>query len=64
MYCHKRTSPWNPKENLPSDYARIFQFENFDRTKKRILKAQEEAEGALVILLLLSFYQIIISIFL
>lgn len=32
-----RTSPWDPKENLPSDYARIFQFENFDRTRKRVL---------------------------
>ena len=31
-----RTSPWESKENLPSDYARIFQFENFDRTKKRV----------------------------
>ena len=31
-----RTSPWDPKENLPSEYARIFQFENFDRTKKRV----------------------------
>ena len=31
-----RTSPWDPKENLPQEYARIFQFENFDRTKKRV----------------------------
>lgn len=43
-----RTSPWNPKENLPGDYGRIFQFENFDRTKKRVLKNQEEVDGALV----------------
>ena len=32
-----RTSPWDTKENLPSDYSRIFQFENFERTRKRVL---------------------------
>lgn len=43
-----RTSPWDPKENLPLDYGRIFQFENFDRTRKRIFKERQELEGALV----------------
>jgi len=32
-----KSSVWDPKENLPLDYARIFQFENFDRTKKRVM---------------------------
>ncbi|KAF7995100.1 hypothetical protein HCN44_004572 [Aphidius gifuensis] len=33
-----RTSPWDPKENLPFDYSRIFQFQNFDRTRRRVFK--------------------------
>lgn len=43
-----RTSPWDTKENLPSDYAKIFKFANFDRTKKRVLKEQEDVSGAIV----------------
>lgn len=30
-----RASPWHPKENLPSDYSRIFQFENFGGAQRR-----------------------------
>ncbi|XP_073902697.1 pre-rRNA-processing protein TSR1 homolog isoform X2 [Castor canadensis] len=43
-----RTSPWDPKENLPRDYARIFQFQNFTNTRKSIFKEieEKEAEGA------------------
>ncbi|GBB94661.1 hypothetical protein RclHR1_00240009 [Rhizophagus clarus] len=32
-----RTSPWDPMENLPIDYARIFQFENYQKTKHRVI---------------------------
>ncbi|NWY18853.1 TSR1 protein, partial [Aphelocoma coerulescens] len=45
-----RTSPWDPKENLPRDYARIFQFQDFSRTRKNLFRQieKEETEGALV----------------
>ncbi|KFO25507.1 pre-rRNA-processing protein TSR1 homolog [Fukomys damarensis] len=43
-----RTSPWDPKENLPRDYARIFQFQNFTNSRRRVFKEieEKEAEGA------------------
>ncbi|XP_076105555.1 pre-rRNA-processing protein TSR1 homolog [Mytilus galloprovincialis] len=41
-----RTSPWDPKENLPLDYARIFQFANFRQTKKRVMNIESDG-GAL-----------------
>ncbi|SNX86439.1 related to TSR1 - protein involved in 20S rRNA accumulation [Melanopsichium pennsylvanicum] len=31
-----RTSPWDAYEDLPRDYARIFQFENFHKTRRRV----------------------------
>uniref|UniRef100_A0A670ZAT3 Pre-rRNA-processing protein TSR1 homolog n=1 Tax=Pseudonaja textilis TaxID=8673 RepID=A0A670ZAT3_PSETE len=45
-----RTSPWDPKENLPRDYARIFQFQDFSRTKKHVFRQleKEETDGAQV----------------
>ncbi|CAG2220967.1 TSR1 [Mytilus edulis] len=42
-----RTSPWDPKENLPLDYARIFQFANFRQTKKRVMNIESDG-GALL----------------
>ncbi|XP_019944114.2 pre-rRNA-processing protein TSR1 homolog [Paralichthys olivaceus] len=43
-----RSSPWDPMENLPVNYSRIFQFQNFERTRHRILaEAAEEEEGAM-----------------
>lgn len=39
-----RTSEWDPKENLPTDYARIFQFANFQRTRKNVLSRGEDDE--------------------
>ncbi|KAJ3279678.1 hypothetical protein HK104_001246 [Borealophlyctis nickersoniae] len=41
-----RTSPWDPYENLPIDYSRIFQIQNFKRTKKRVLD-KLDAEGVI-----------------
>lgn len=39
-----RTSPWDKYENLPIEYARIFQFEDIKRTFKKV--ARESMEGA------------------
>ena len=30
-----RSSPWHPKENLPQDYAKIYQFQNFSMAQRR-----------------------------
>ncbi|XP_070826451.1 pre-rRNA-processing protein TSR1 homolog [Chaetodon trifascialis] len=44
-----RSSPWDPMENLPLNYSRIFQFQSFERTRHRILaEAAAEEDGAMV----------------
>ncbi|XP_038159328.1 pre-rRNA-processing protein TSR1 homolog [Cyprinodon tularosa] len=43
-----RSSPWDPMENLPLDYSRIFQFQSFERTRRRILaEAAADENGAM-----------------
>ncbi|GAB4814739.1 hypothetical protein N2152v2_001785 [Parachlorella kessleri] len=41
-----RTSPWDPKETLPQDYARVFAFENFKRTQRRAKEAAARVGAA------------------
>ncbi|THU96748.1 ribosome biogenesis protein tsr1 [Dendrothele bispora CBS 962.96] len=43
-----RTSPWDPYENLPRDYARIFQFEDYRRTERAVRRRAEEETGIIV----------------
>ncbi|KAG7478508.1 pre-rRNA-processing protein TSR1-like [Solea senegalensis] len=44
-----RSSPWDPMENLPLNYSRIFQFQSYERTRHRILaETAAEEEGAMV----------------
>eukprot|EP00941_MAST-03F_sp_MAST-3F-sp1_P006301 g6301.t1 len=48
-----RTSPWDVKESLPSEYARIFEFEDFPNMQKQVLaqaRARQEALTALAAL--------------
>lgn len=42
-----RTSPWDPYESLPRDYARIFQFEDFKRTERAVRRRAED-EGVAI----------------
>lgn len=43
-----RSSPWHPKENLPHDYSRIFQFDNFPNVQKNVLGASAHVESEAV----------------
>lgn len=53
-----RTSPWDPYENLPRDYARIFQFEDFKRTERSVRRrAEQEGNGVEVRDAMSTFFQ-------
>lgn len=42
-----RTSAWDPKESLPTDYARLFQFEDFAMVQRRAIERGKNAEQAI-----------------
>ncbi|KAL3673780.1 hypothetical protein V7S43_001473 [Phytophthora oleae] len=42
-----RTSAWDPKESLPSDYARLFQFADFAMVQRLALSRGKDAERAM-----------------
>ncbi|OWZ24119.1 Pre-rRNA-processing protein TSR1 [Phytophthora megakarya] len=42
-----RTSAWDPKESLPSDYARLFQFDDFAMVQRLALARGKDAERAM-----------------
>ncbi|XP_049848585.1 pre-rRNA-processing protein TSR1 homolog [Schistocerca gregaria] len=42
-----RTSTWNPREELPIDYARIFQFSNFKKLHRHILEISSHSDALL-----------------
>lgn len=37
-----RTSPWDPFENLPVDYGRIYRFENYEKSRRKVCKPAME----------------------
>lgn len=49
-----RTSPWDPYENLPRDYARIFQFEDFKRTERGVRRRAEQELGVVEVFFFLA----------
>lgn len=41
-----RTSPWDPKESLPAEYGRVYQFESFKLLQRQVLEDEAEQEEA------------------
>ncbi|EXX70593.1 Tsr1p [Rhizophagus irregularis DAOM 197198w] len=51
-----RTSPWDPMENLPIDYARIFQFENYQKTKHRVINDAGVGGCGIKVIIIIFFF--------
>ncbi|GMH91552.1 hypothetical protein TrVE_jg5526 [Triparma verrucosa] len=43
-----RKSAWDPKENLPEDYASLFHFSNFKATARSVLSEQKEISSEML----------------
>ena len=41
-----RSTEWDPRKGLPDDYSRIFEFENFGRTRRVLKEASSAAAPA------------------
>ena len=41
-----RSSPWHPKENLPADYAKVYQLESFSGMQRSAMDKGREVEKA------------------
>ena len=41
-----RSSPWDPKEQLPAEYGRVFAFENYKRAARRAAAEAAETQRA------------------
>ena len=51
-----KKSPWDPYENLPREYAKIFQFANFRQTYKKITSEEQDGPGFIPVRLLLCVF--------
>lgn len=39
-----RTTPWDPKENLPAEYSKVHEFQRYRNTAKRVHELMDEEE--------------------